>query len=107
MPFGLCNATATFQRMMAKALSTVESREGSHVMCYIDDVIIATETLEDHLVCFREVSECLKKAGLKCKSAKCSYMKPQTKYLGRIIIRDGVLPDLGAVSKSQKLAKSA
>ena len=99
MPFGLCNATATFQRMMAKALRTVESREGSQVMCYIDDVIIATETVEDHLVRLREVFECLKKAGLKCKSAKCSFMKPQTKYLGRIITKDGVLPDPGAVEK--------
>ena len=68
--------------MMAKALRTVESREGSQVMCYIDDVIIATETVEDHLVRLREVFECLRKAGLKCKSAKCSFMKPQTKVLG-------------------------
>ena len=90
MPFRLCNATATFQRMMAKALRTVESREGSLVMCYIDDVIIATETVEDHLIRLREVFECLRKAGLKCKSAKCSFMKPQTKYLGRIITNDGV-----------------
>ena len=99
MPFGLCNATATFQRMMAKTLHTVESREGSQVMCYIDEVIIATETVEDHLVRLREVCECLRKAGLKCKSAKCFFMKPRTKYLGRIITKDGVLPDSGAVEK--------
>ena len=99
MPFGLCNATATFQRMMAKALRTVESREGSQVMCYIDDVIIATETVEDHLIRLREVFECLKRAGLKCKSAKCSFMKTQTKYLGRIITKDGIRPDPGAVEK--------
>ena len=47
---------------MAKALRTVESREGSQVMCYIDDVIIATETVEDHLVRLREVFECLRKS---------------------------------------------
>ena len=35
--------------MMAKAQLTVESSECSQVMCYIDDVIIATETVEDHL----------------------------------------------------------
>ena len=62
MPFGLCNVTAIFQSKMAKALRTVESREGSQVMCYIDDVIIATETVEDHLIRFREVFECLKKS---------------------------------------------
>ena len=70
-------------------------------MCYIDDVIIATETVEDHLIRLREVFECLRKDGLKCKSAKCSFMKPQTKYLGRIITKDGVLPDPGAVKKVQ------
>ena len=101
MPFGLCNATATFQRMMAKVLRTVESREGSLVMCYIDDVTIATETAEDHLIRLSEVLECLRKAGLKCKSAKCFFMKPQTKYLGRIITKDGVLPDPEAVKKVQ------
>ena len=68
--------------MMAKALRTVESREGSQVMCYIDDVIIATETVEDHLVRLREVFECLKKAGLKCKSAKCSFMKTSDQVSG-------------------------
>ena len=46
--------------MMAKALRLIESREGSQVMCYIDDVIIATETVEDHLIRLREVFECLR-----------------------------------------------
>ena len=41
--------------MRAKALGILESRESSRVMCYIDDVIIATETVEDHLVRLRAV----------------------------------------------------
>ena len=85
--------------MMAEALRTVESREGSQSMCYNDDVIIATETVEDHLIRLKEVFECLKRAGLKCKSAKCSFMKTQTKYLGRIITKDGIQPDPGAVEQ--------
>ena len=48
MPFGLCNATATFQRLMAHALIGVTKKYGNLVMCYVDDVVIATPTLEDH-----------------------------------------------------------
>ena len=76
--------------MIAKALRSVESREGSQVMCYIDDVIIATESL--------------RKAGLKCKSAKCSFMKTQTKYLGRTITKNGVRLDPWSSGKNSNMA---
>ena len=49
MPFGLCNATATFQRLMAHALIGVTKKYGNLVMCYVDDVVKATPTLEDHI----------------------------------------------------------
>ena len=45
MPFGLCNATATFQRLMAQALTGVTKKYGNLLMCYVDDVVIATPTL--------------------------------------------------------------
>ena len=41
MPFGLCNAIATFQRLMAQALTRVTKKYGILVMCYVDDVFIA------------------------------------------------------------------
>ena len=50
MPFGLCNATATFQRLMAQALTGVTKKYGNLVMCYVDDVVIATPTLEPTLI---------------------------------------------------------
>ena len=37
MPFGLCNATATFQRLMAQELTSVTNKFGNLVMCYVDD----------------------------------------------------------------------
>ena len=67
MPSGLCNATATFQRLMAEALTRVTKKYGNLVMCYVDDVVIATPTLEDHLDWLDEVFGCMKRAGLKCK----------------------------------------
>ena len=54
MPFELCNATATFQRMMAKVFKGIGQREGSLVMCYVDDVIIATDSVEEHMLRLRE-----------------------------------------------------
>ena len=57
MPFGLCNATATFQRLMAQALNGVAKKYGNLVMCYLDDVVITAPTLEDHIGRLDEVFE--------------------------------------------------
>ena len=74
MPIGLCNATATFQRLMAQALTSVTKKYGNLIMCYVDDVVIATPTLEDHIERLEEVFSCMKQAGLKCKPSKCEIL---------------------------------
>ena len=66
MPFGLCIATATFQRLMAQALTSVTKKYGNLVTCYVDDVVIATPTPEDYIERLDEVFACMKRAGLKC-----------------------------------------
>ena len=48
MPFDLCNATATFQRLMAQALTSITNNYGNLVMWYVDDILIAT-TLTDSM----------------------------------------------------------
>ena len=65
MPFGLCNARATFQRLMAQALTNLTKKYDNLVMCYVDDVVIATPTLEDRIERPDEVFACMKRAGLK------------------------------------------
>ena len=97
MPFGLCNATATFQRLMAQALTGVTKKYGNLLMCYVDDVVIATPTLEDHIDRLDEVFGCMKRAGLKCKPSKCENLRDSIKYLGRMVDRHGVRPDPEAV----------
>ena len=82
MPFGLCKATATFQRLMADALTRVTKKYGKLVMCYVDDVVIATPTLEDHIVRLDEVFACMKNAGLKCKPSKWRYSRTQLNTWG-------------------------
>ena len=97
MPFGLCNATATFQRLMAQALTSVTKKYGNLIMCYVDDVVIATPTLEDHIKRLEEVFSCMKQAGLKCKPSKCEILRDSIKYLGRLVDKHGMRPDPEAV----------
>ena len=97
MPFGLCNATATFQRLIAHALIGVTKKYGNLVMCYVDDVVIATPALEDHIERLEEVFACLKRSGLNCKPSKCEILKDSIKYLGRMLDRHGIRPDPDAV----------
>ena len=99
MPFGLCNASATFQRSITRALQKIQQRHGSVVMAYIDVIVIATETIEDHLERIREVFECLREAGFKMRAEKCDFMRTETKYLGRVVSAEGIKPDPAAVSK--------
>ena len=68
-------ATATFQRLMAQALTSVTKKYVNIVMCYVDDVVIATSILEDHIEQLDEVFACMKRAGLKCKPSKCEILK--------------------------------
>ena len=97
MPFGLCNATATFQRPMAQALTSVTKKYGNLIMCYVDDVVIATPTPEDHIERLDEVFTCMKQAGLKCKPSNCEILRDSKKYLGRQVDKNGVRPDPEAV----------
>ena len=60
MQFGLCNATATFQRLMAQELTNVTKKYGNLIMCYANDVVIPIPTLEDHIERLNEVFTCKK-----------------------------------------------
>ena len=97
MPFGLCNASVTFQRAIARALQKIFNRECSMVMAYMDDIVIATETIEDHMERFKEVFEFLREAGFKMRVSKCDFMKSEIKYLGRVESAEGIKPDPKAV----------
>ena len=83
MPFGLSNATATFQRLMSKVLMDVAQSYGNLVMCYVGDVIIATSAIDQHIDRLGEVLSCLRRAGLKCKPSKCEFFK--TSIIDRIV----------------------
>jgi hypothetical protein len=70
MPFGLCNAPATFQRMMNDIL-----RDFLHkfVTVYLDDVSIYCRTLEEHMEHLRLVMQRFKEEGFKLRLKKCFF----------------------------------
>ena len=82
---------------MAQALTSVTKKYGNLVICYVDDVVIATPTLEDHIEQLDEVFACMKRAGLKCKPSKCEILKDSIKYLGRMVDKNGIRPDSDVV----------
>ncbi|MCP5057883.1 MAG: RNA-directed DNA polymerase, partial [bacterium] len=68
MPFGLVAAPATFQRCMNNALRGLDQ---SKVFCYLDDILIATKTVDDHIETLDGVLTKLTENGMKLKPSKC------------------------------------
>ena len=85
--FGLCNATATFQRLLAQNFIRITKKYENLVMCYVDDVVMAIPFLANHINRLHEVFDCMKRAGLKCKPSKCEILWHSIKYLGRMVDR--------------------
>ncbi|GFS70624.1 hypothetical protein TNCV_520341 [Trichonephila clavipes] len=77
MPFGLCNAPATFERMLDNLLCHFK---WTMCLCYLDDIIVFSETFEDHLIRLRLVLKCLQEAGLKLNSKKCLLL-PKKRFI--------------------------
>ncbi|GFT60659.1 transposon Tf2-9 polyprotein [Trichonephila clavipes] len=96
MPFGLCNAPATFERMMDNLLRHFK---WTMCLCYLDDIIVFSETFEDHLIRLRLVLKCLQEAGLKLNSKKCLFAA-QVKILGHLVSSNGVRPDPDKIKAS-------
>ena len=72
MPFGLTNAPATFQSLMQSCLGNLHLQ---NCIISLDDIIIFSQMLGDHLDRLRSVFEGLKEAGLKLKPSKCEFFK--------------------------------
>ena len=100
MPFGLCNAPATFQRIMQRVLAGLEWKS---CFVYIDDVLVASKKFQEHLDHLRNVFLCLRAVNLKLKPKKCSFLRLEVPFLGHVLSKDGIRPD---PAESEKLSLS-
>lgn len=89
MPFGLKNAPATFQRAMDNVLRGLQDI----CMVYLDDVIIFSTSLQEHVQSLRKVFERLRTTNFKIQLDKSEFLKPEVKYLGHIITEKGISPN--------------
>ena len=94
MPFGLTNAPATFQRLMSQLFS---GKEWEFVTVYLDDVLIVSQNITEHLEHIKKVLVQLSEAGLRLKPSKCVFGANEIEYLGHTLTAQGVRPNSGKV----------
>src|SRR6266487_1158982 len=83
MQFGLCNAPATFQRMMNKIFQ--DEIRSSKVVIYIDDILVFTADLDEHHKLVQKILQHLEENKLFLKPEKCEFESTKTQFLGMII----------------------
>ena len=96
MPFGLCNAPATFQRLTETVLAAL-ARE--RCIVYLDDILVIGRTFDEHLRNLREVFEGLRQFGRRTKPSKCHLAKRQVTYLGYNVSEGGISADPSCCQK--------
>lgn len=111
MPFGLRNAPATFQRLINNVL---KEYIGSICLVYLDDILIFSTSIEEHLEAIDKILNRLTHANLKLQVDKCTFLAKQTEFLGHVVTPEGIKPnpeklktiDKIALPKTQKGIKS-
>ena len=90
MPFGLCNAPASFQHLMN---SIFQEFLDDFVIVYLDDIMVYSRTHEEHLKHLDIVFSKLRDNQLYAKLKKCEFMKTSVEYLGHIVGNNSIKPD--------------
>lgn len=72
MPFGLCGAPGTFQRAMECVLKGLQ---WNMVLIYLDDVIVASRNIQEHIMHLKEVLQRFRESNLKLKPSKCPFFR--------------------------------
>lgn len=102
MPFGMKNASTYFQLIV-----DLELVDLSFVKCYIDDILIYSKIVEEHIEHIEIVLDKLARCGLKVHPKKCSFAFQQIEYLGHLITPDGLEPQLAKVAAITQMPRPA
>ena len=89
MPFGLCNAPATFQQLMQNCMGELNL---IYCLIYLDDLIVYLQMAEEHLHRLHVIFDWLREYNLKLKPSKCSLFKERINYLAHEVSKQGVRP---------------
>ena len=87
MPFGLCNAPATFQRLMNKVFA---AHIGDFICVYLDDILVFRRNLDEHWMHLRQALERLREAKLFGRLHKCEFLKERVDNLGFEVSPEGI-----------------
>lgn len=90
MPFGLCNAPATFERLMERVLKDIPR---TRCVVYLDDLLVHARDFDQAVHNLREVLTAIRSAGLRLNPAKCNLLTRQTQFLGHVVSESGVATD--------------
>lgn len=90
MPFGLCNAPATFQRLMERCMGDMNLRD---CLIYLDDIVVFSCTFDEHIERLQAVFQRLKDNNLKLRASKCDFFKREITYLGHVVSERGIHTD--------------
>ena len=101
MPYGLCNAPATFQRLMQNCSGELNL---TYALIYLDDVIVYSHTEEEHLTRLRAVFERFRESGLKLKPSKCNFFCTEINYLGHTVSAKGMEPGMDGIKAIVEMA---
>ena len=95
MPFGLTNAPATFCTLTNKVL---EPFLNHFVVVYLDDIVVYSQTMDEHVEHLRQVFQALRSNELYVNKEKCSFAQEEVMFLGHIIRRGKIWMDQAKIS---------
>ena len=96
MPFGLCNSPATYQRLMNECFESLHLKS---CLIYLDDIIVFSDTYEEHLQRLRQVFQRIRQTGMKLTPSKCSLFKTRINFLGHIVSENGIETDVDKIQR--------
>ena len=99
LPFGIGIGVKTFSFVINKTISQCSDFAAN----YLDDIIVFSRTMEDHLKHLEQVFDALQKADLKIKASKCEFFKRHVSYLGFLISESGIKCDKSKVKVINKI----
>ncbi|KAG0420417.1 Retrovirus-related Pol polyprotein from transposon 17.6 [Dictyocoela roeselum] len=94
MPFGLCNAPATFQRIINDILRGIDG-----VLIYLDDILIHSKNISDHYQQLKKIFEIFERNNVSVNFEKSKFLQKEIDFLGHHITPEGIEPNISKINE--------